>query len=228
MSDLSEPSATEDLYAYWGETPPASRPIMQGDVFSDLMLPGLGDEPLTAQVVMHPCQMRRGAQLRERISMVPVVEAPHKVSSKTWKRTIRFMPLPELRGAGSADYHADLSDPTPVLSGSLHLDKRVAALSDDGVLLLQQRLVMGSTRVFIELDRFHKQMAPTFVEMELQENWVEALLGDGAESPEQVIKDFHSWLDQGETSRRDRLVNPREHSRLRREVHEALKERRRS
>jgi hypothetical protein len=37
---------------------------MQGDAFDNILVPGLSDEPLTVAIVMHPCSMRAGAQLR--------------------------------------------------------------------------------------------------------------------------------------------------------------------
>ncbi|WP_030255944.1 MULTISPECIES: hypothetical protein [Streptomyces] len=221
MSELSEPAAIEDLYAYWGETPPASRPLMQGDVFSGVVLPGLGEEPQLAQLVMHPCQMRQGPNLRPRISLVPLKASPQRIVSADWRKSIRIMPLPELHGPGTASYKADLCEPSPVPSAALDPAMRLASLSDDGVLLLQQRLVMGATRVHLSLDRFHEQMAPTFTEMELQEEWAEAALASGS-ALEDAIKEFHAWLDEGAPTRRASLATVREHSRIRREARSAI------
>lgn len=55
--DLSRPESEEHLYSDWGESPPYSRPFMQGDVFDDVRVPGLAAEPTTVQITMHPCTM---------------------------------------------------------------------------------------------------------------------------------------------------------------------------
>jgi hypothetical protein len=111
-----------------------------------------------------------------------------------------------------------------VSSANLDAQNRVASLSDEGVLILQQRMVFTQTRLLLSLDRFHSQMAPTFVELELQEEWAEeALVSAAPESNEsavidEAVKQYQSWLDEDRAGRRDALQNPREHSRIRREA----------
>ena len=66
-----------DLAAIWrarADEVERSRPLIQGDVFDGVVLPGLEDEPGLTMIVDHPCSMRRGALLRERIQMVRVRE----------------------------------------------------------------------------------------------------------------------------------------------------------
>jgi hypothetical protein len=224
MGNLSTPGSTELLYASWGEKPSIARPLMQGDVFSDVILPGLGNDLKIAQIVMHPCNMRRGASLVERITMIPVV--PHRVQSSDWTKRYRIMPLPQLEGADAGDFIGNMTDFSSVPSASLDPAKRIAALSDEGVLILQQRLVFTQTRLLLSLDRFHEQMAPTFTELELQEEWAEEALsytGSGS-VPTGVVdaaaKQYQAWLDESDRARRNALMNAREHSRLRREARE--------
>ncbi|MFH9747754.1 hypothetical protein ACH4MN_25350 [Streptomyces anulatus] len=221
MDALDSPESVDGLYASWGEDPSFARPLMQGDVFFDVTLPGISNEPQRAQIVMHPCNMRRGANLVPRVTMVPVSD--YTMQAADWQKRVRIMPLPEISGAGSSNAMADLLQFTSVASNQLSPSKRIAALSDAGLLLLQQRLVFTQTRILLSLDRLHEQMSPTFTELELQEDWVEealALAGDSQrqEVLEQASKDFQSWLDEDNRSRRSRLQNVREHSRIRREA----------
>ncbi len=63
MTDLDAPDDPDDLYLARGDVTIAL-PIMQGDVYDGVTVPGLSEEPLTVAIVMHPCSMRAGAHLR--------------------------------------------------------------------------------------------------------------------------------------------------------------------
>jgi hypothetical protein len=53
-----------------------ARPLLQGDVLDGVVLPGFGEEPMKVQIVAHPCAMRRGADLAQRVTVAPV--EPHQ------------------------------------------------------------------------------------------------------------------------------------------------------
>lgn len=223
MRELSAPDSVDRLYASWGEAPSQARPLMQGDVFSGVTLPGLSPEPQTAQIVMHPCNMRMGITLRPRITMIPVNQ--YSMQPSDWRRRFRIMPLPELLGPGEPNFMADMTDFVSVASGDLQPEMRVASLSNEGVLLLQQRLVFTQTRLLLDLDRFHEQMAPTFTELELQEEWAEEALAATSQDATEVAgvvdaaaKQYQDWLDEDDQARRRALQQVREHSRIRREA----------
>ncbi|MEV4040865.1 hypothetical protein [Streptomyces umbrinus] len=143
------------------------------------------------------------------------------------------MPLPELRGPDSDSYKADFLEFTSVASIDLPLTSRVAALSNEGVLILQQRLVYTTTRLLVRLEKFHEQMAPIFTELELQEDWVEEALeaaGDlnATESNDvatSAASDFQNWLDEDDRIRRNSLSDAIQHSRLRRDARAACEAR---
>lgn len=204
---------------------------MQGDVFDQVILPGLGDQPQAAQIVMHACNMRAGAKLRPRLTVVPVKR--HGFTPADWRKSVRIMPLPELNGPDSDSYKADFLEFSSVASADLPLTSRVAALSNEGVLILQQRLVYTATRLLIQLEKFHEQMAPTFTELELQEDWVEEALdatGDlnAIESDQLATSaagDFQNWLDEDDKARRKSLNDTIQHSRLRRDARAACEAR---
>src|SRR5882757_5020194 len=69
-----------------------ARPLLQGDVFDGVVLPGFGDDPRKVQIVAHPCAMRTGASLTPRITVAPV-EPYQAVSGKAWDSHPRVMPL---------------------------------------------------------------------------------------------------------------------------------------
>ncbi|MGW6505108.1 hypothetical protein [Nonomuraea angiospora] len=221
----------EDLYREWGERPPVTRPMMQGDVFAGVTLPGFEPDPEYVQVVMHPCNMRRGAgELRDRIVVVPVVSAPQKINEKVWGRFGKIFPLPQLEGEGSADWAGDLMEPVAASSSALKLEQRVAALSDDGIYLLQQRMIFFSTRLLATLDDLGEVNAGVLTEMELQEDWCEAGVGNVPQDQlstalDACIRDFQSWMNEGDPKRRVHLDNRREHSALRKEARREIRKR---
>src|SRR5438270_479146 len=99
----------EQLYDERGDVA-RSRPIFQGDVFKDVVLPGFGDQPRLVQVVAHPCSMREeGTKLRQRITVAPI-EKHSRVKGSGWNGNIRIMPLAEL--VDGEHYAAKLIDVT--------------------------------------------------------------------------------------------------------------------
>lgn len=63
-----------------------ARPLLQGDVFDGVVLPGFGDDPQKVQIVAHPCAMRTGASLTPRITVAPV-EPYQLVNGNAWTVT---------------------------------------------------------------------------------------------------------------------------------------------
>lgn len=192
-----------------------ARPIIQGDIFENVVVPGLGDEPRTVQVVMHPCSMRRGPAMVSRIQVAPI-ERYERVGN--WDQHVRVMPLPDLNGDGK-HYAAKFVDKTAVPTSELALNKRVASLSQKGILVLQQRIVMDDSRVDIDVGVFRAQSAPVLAEAEMQEVWVETILGADTRDEaavERVSADFQGWLDEDGKRRRVELESEANHARLRR------------
>lgn len=204
-----------------------ARPILQGDVFDGVIIPGLGESPHTVQVVMHPCSMRRGSQLVERVQVAPVMPY-QKVGD--WNGHIRVMPLPDLREDGT-HYAAKFVDKTAVPIGALRLELRVASLTHQGILVLQQRIVMDDTRLDVEIGPLRTQSAPVLAEAEMQETWIESRLGSsGTLNVEEVARagdEFQAWLDEDDRKRRTELENEANHARLRKAVRESAAERNR-
>lgn len=202
-----------------------SRPILQGDVFEGVVLPGFGAEPLRVQIVTHPCSMRRGPVMNERIQVAPV-EPHQKVGD--WNKFGRVMPLPNLINDGK--WHATkFVDLTAVSAEELTLERRIASLSHHGIHVLQQRLVWHNTRLTLSLANFREQSAPILAEAEMQELWIDTVLSDAeptAAAVEAAGVEFQYWLSEDDNKIRLELDSEANHARLRRETRAAATQRR--
>ena len=214
-----EPSA---LYDERG-TVSLARPLLQGDVFTGIVLPGFGDDPRTVQVIAHPCAMRRGPDLTERVTVAPV--EPHSLvtGQSGWDGNLRVMPLPELRD--SSHFATRFVDATAAPSELLVRSNRIATLSNRGILILQQRLTKHYTRVEMEIELLRRESAPVLTEAELQWSWVEDVLSseelEDEAAVEQESASFDAWLSEGQPSRRAQLQREVTHSDMRREAQRA-------
>lgn len=206
----------DDLYEERGAVS-FSRPILQGDIFEGVILPGFDDRPRRVQIVTHPCSMRRGPVINERIQVAPV-ESHQKVSD--WNGHGRVMPLPDLLNDGK--WHATkFVDLTAVSASELTPGRRIASLYHPGIHVLQQRLVWHNTRLTLDLVNFREQSAPVLAEAEMQELWIDTVLdahGRTAEAVEAAGIDFQSWLSEDDHRRRGELDSEANHARLRRET----------
>ena len=214
----------EDLYEERGAVS-FSRPILQGDIFEGVLLPGFDDQPKRVQIVTHPCSMRRGPVINERIQVAPV--EPHQRVGD-WNKFGRVMPLPDL--LNDSRWHATkFVDLTAVAAGELTPERRIASLSHQGIHVLQQRLVWHNTRLTLGLVNFRGQSAPILAEAEMQELWIDTILDSGARTAEAVEATgvgFQAWLSEDDNRRRAELDSEANHARLRRETRAAAAERR--
>lgn len=216
----------DHLYDERGQ-PAYSRPIFQGDIFSDVVLPGFGDEPRLVQIVAHPCSMRRGTQFQPRITVAPV-DKFQRVKDGGWDKNLRIMPLGEL--AEGNHYAAKFVDVTAAPSELLLMERRIATLSDRGIYVLQQRLIKHYTRLEVDIPTLARESAPVLWELHQQRDWIETVLEDEAEwtsdnlQAEEIA--FDAWLREGEPSRQDCLKLDHTHTDLRKEARIAAMARR--
>ena len=215
-----------ELYDERGEVA-RSRPIFQGDVFGDVVLPGFGDEPRLVQVVTHPCSMRAGTNLHPRVTVAPV-DTYQAVRGDAWDGNLRVMPLSELMEG--QHYASRFVDITAAPAELLVLDRRIATLSDRRIYVLQQRLVKHYTRLDVDAAVLAREAAPVLWEMHQQRHWTETVLEDEAdwtsENLDREEKAFDAWLRDGDPSRRDLLKSIHTHTDLREEAHRAAADRR--
>lgn len=221
MRPLGVPASINELYRDRGEIE-NTIPLAQGDVFDNVDVPALGDAPMTVQVVMHPCSLRQGANLRPRITVAPVRKVGRQDANAWRSKYFNHMILPALYGNEDV-YVTDFRDLAPVSSDNLTLESRVAVLSAVGTILLQQRMIFAQTRLAIEQHELATAAAPIFAEIDMQETWCECAVENcGAADHEKVladsIADFHAWLDENDRARRAVLADVSRHAELRREV----------
>jgi hypothetical protein len=196
------------------------RPLLQGDVFDGIVLPGFGDHSMKVQIVSHPCAMRRGPDLNPRITVAPVEPYAQVTGRRAWDGNLRVMPLPEL--AGGEHFATQFVDVTAAPAELLTRARRIATLSHRGIYVLQQRLIKHYTRVDMSLELLRRESAAVLVEGELQWNWIETVLPEARLTDESAIDAeagvFDAWLSEGDPPRRDSLRSEIHHSDLRKEV----------
>ena len=221
--DLIEPDA---LYDERGEVS-WGRPLLQGDVFDGIVLPGLGDDVRKVQIVSHPCAMRRGAGLLPRVTVAPVERHARVQGQHSWNGHLRVMPLPKL--SDGMDYATKFVDVTAAPAELLTLERRIASLSQRGIYVLQQRLVKHYTRFEVELELLRRESAPVLTEAMLQWDWIDAVLSPEEQASKAAIDAeatvFDVWLGEGSPSRRDLLKQEIHHSDIRRQLQRAARDR---
>lgn len=179
----------EDLYLARGEAVSDHRPYFQGDVFRDVPLPALPDEPpqssaeidFPRRLVMllpHPCGCHRGDSLRPRLTVAPLEELPggarSDFTSVDWK-TNRLFPLPAL-GDGPR-VAAMLETLQWVPSSWLKSERRIACLSLRGVSLLNARLLKQMTRLDESVENIMASLQHQWADAQLWGVWRETTGG---------------------------------------------------
>lgn len=231
MSELlSSPDSEDSLYLAQIEDIPVWRPLMQGDVLDAIEIPGLDDGPGPAMVLAHACTMRRGSMLRERIAFCRV-RSHNPVPFAAWtKRHFDIFPLPGLEIAGSS-VAADFTQVGSVQSSAAEVVPRLACLSEEGLVLLQQRHIHHYTRVAVDLPTLRNTVSPAFTEIDLQEEWLGAAISVVGDDPWREIADrearaYQDFLDTGDPDTyRDKLKDAGKAAGVRRAVAVEIKRR---
>ena len=167
---------------------PLSLPFNQGDVFRDVPVPAvLGGGSGQAMLFMHPCTMRQGVALRDVQTVVLVTQrSPSKVIGPDhWHKWLRVMPLPDLNGDHQSSHAGEFMSIWSVAASDVPRSQRVAQLSHQGRLILQQRLICHLTRYAPDLRVVDRATRPVSEEILLQGDWVAAALSAlGVDSPD--------------------------------------------
>jgi hypothetical protein len=207
-----------------------ARPLLQGDVFDGIVLPGFGDQPMKVQIINHPCAMRMGATLTPRITVAPVEPHPPVIGQRGWDGNLRVMPLPEL--IDQKHFATKFIDVTAAPAELLTRPQRIATLSHQGIYILQQRLIKHYTRVEMPLELLRRESAAVLTEGVLQWDWIEDVLTEAELADESAIgaeaKVFDTWLGEGDPSRRELLRNEIHHTDVRKQAQRAARDRSRA
>ncbi|HKG37551.1 MAG TPA: hypothetical protein VKB25_01050 [Conexibacter sp.] len=207
---------------------------MTGDVFRDLPIPGIDPTPYS-MIVSHPCSMRRGVALVDRLQAMPVI-AYQRVEFARWADGfVRVLPLPDFPAAGT--HHAvNLNEIGMVDASILALERRVACLSERAIALLLQRFFKNQSRVVVSLSRIEEAFGGVMEEIALWEEWNEQLASarvERGEGLDAVMHDEGVAFDevvgaaaQGtDSTLRDRLSIASERTAVRRTVRQEIKQR---
>lgn len=206
------------LYRARGDEVVAQRPIFTGDVFFSVPVVG-EDEPKNVIVLQHPCVIRKGLALTPKL-LVAEVRAEQLRRPSHWARFTRQIPLAELVVDGSVAHYAGFFvDHQLVVSGSLDVSLRVAAMSQRGVNLLMQRWVHHNSRVIVPTQDYQEVTCPQYEEADIIEEWCIDREGDGISLNDAAVE-IDSWLtgDKSASSPRARLEDPQRRSAVRREA----------
>jgi hypothetical protein len=167
---LGAPKHEDELYLARGEEAGPYRPVLQGDVFGSIGIPGVETPHGHVMIVGHPCSLRAGPVLKPRLQMIPVV--PHDgLPFERWADGhYGVFPLPNLELDGR-HYAASFEETGMVSRDELTVGRRVACLTEPGILWFQQRYVHYLTRVAVQPIQLGEVSAPVLVEAELLEEW---------------------------------------------------------
>lgn len=219
---LESPGSADDIYlAASPDEVQAARPIMTGDIFESVAVPGL-PAPGMAIVLTHPCSMRSdGVQLADRLLLGRVREAAQIPLEKWTSGHYRVMPLPGLLGR---HFVASFDEIGLVASNEILNARRLACLTPYGANLLQQRLVWYLTRFVAPTTRLAEATSAVFEEADLCEEWVASRMKMG-DPPEAAAISFHDWIrgqDVSGVSRQALLAEPQRRAGVRRDMRRQL------
>lgn len=203
---LASPESSKDIYL---EEASLYRPIVTGDIFTGLRVPGCLDADANhglSMIIAHPSVMRQGAQLEERARAAPVAPRNGLRRSQWSPGYYDVYPLPvltEIAGDNGFDianrgWCAVLQDSAPIETKLLDVRQRVACLSPLGIEILLQRMVHSDTRVPVKAELIGQVFAPKLEEIELLETWCEELVSQSSEhlqrDLEEAARDFEGFL----------------------------------
>lgn len=221
MTDsLEAPTSDDELYLARGSEVTPARPLMTGDLISDVVVPGVSGAPGLVVIITHPCSMRAdGVSLAEQL-LVARVEGYQTVPFRGWQGHSKVMPLPGVLGGGGDEVAARYDKIGLVLSAEVSAAKRAACLSRTGINLLQQRLIWYLTRFVVPTYRLNEVSASILEEADLQEEWVMQMVEVG-EDMDVASTRFHDWIrdtdSTGET-RQAQLSDPQRVATIRRDL----------
>lgn len=217
------------LYRARGDEVSTTRPVLTGDVFTGIALPGSTGKTRKRAVIViqHPCSMRpNGVDLAWQL-LVAEVTNRKELSEEEWATGhFNLMPLPGMRpDVESQARHQAANFDNLYMVPPDQLTSRIASLSQLGVNLLLQRWVNFSSRVVVPSYDFHKQTVAFYEEADLVEEWCdEVQSGDQRADAQECM----TWLcaDIGGRTYQGMLKEAQAHSGVRKAMRAELKARR--
>lgn len=212
------------LYRARGEEINAARPILTGDVFADMELPGSTGKIKKRCVIVlqHPCSMREGGTSLRWQLLVAKVKKRSILEESAWRGNYALMPLPDLfphAEGKERNYAATFNNLYTVAPSTLV--NRVACLDPLGLNLLLQRWVHDNSRVIVPTSSFQEQSASYYEEADLMEEWCDERGAETVEEIKEAQDDCLKWLREEIGSgmkRQEMLKDNQKRSTVRREM----------
>lgn len=194
------------------------RPLFTGDVLRP------NDTGVDVCLVQHPCAMRRGNELVEKVLACTLTSEPIQMRSDWSKGDFKKGFLPALRDGNH--YGVDFTDLVVFDREELKSMQRVAVLSALGVNHLVQRWIYHNSRVVVRTITIHDQIAPQHEEADLTMEFVDQLVDSGV-LPTDALAQVDRWFDDPAEPGgvlRYRLLNPQKRPVVRKRMRVLLKE----
>jgi hypothetical protein len=195
--DLVDPTDSGSLFLVEGEVPLA-RPVMFGDVFTEVPCVRGGDPEPFVMVMTHPCSMRYGPKLRPRVVTGQVLLSPpgRREDLGVWQRSLfDYFPLIGFTAADAAEpYVVRLGELHAAESSHLDVSRRMLALSDYGVAAMLQRWIYQLSRDPVPIAELEELIAPPMAEAELQEEWCETAMNSAGMPLDAASQEFQAFL----------------------------------
>lgn len=172
----------------------ALKPVMTGDVFSGVQVPG-EPEPLDVMVAGHPCTIRRGVELVARVPCVRLVDHQWLAYENWPKYDKNHFPIPAAADLGDGRC-ASLWDWVGVPREELLRARRRITLQDQGIYIFLQRLIYSFSRFPPPLTVLREASAHVLAEAELEYTWIMALFEGDPDDPElgQLADEFGTFM----------------------------------
>ncbi len=221
MTTLESPTSSNDLYRYRADVP-LTRPIFQGDIF-EVTDPTCSSVNQRAVILTHPCSMRKGVKIRDRLTIAQVTTTKSPVNLP-WKGNYRIMPLPDL-DSGDEFWQINFEEIHTISSATLFTGKRIVCLEDLGITLLQQRYIYHLTRYQVETKTLYDSSANVMTEVDLMEYWIESLVDENSSDLEEQIKHQQAEFDEYISTLRNDLLTETKRASVRRKVYSEIEKR---
>lgn len=192
---MGRPKDPRDLYHACGDDIVAARPLLTGDVFSNVTIIEAdgSTREIMAMVLDHPCSLRvDGVNLVPRLAVAVVEPAAGAHWNGSFNRMFLPAPFPQTSPQVKA-YAAFFDQCYHVSPEQLEAGTRIACLSPTGINILLQRRVKHFSRVTVEAFKFQEANEGVYEEADLIEEWCLEREDDGLKAAE-AVAECVAWL----------------------------------
>lgn len=192
VGELIAPEGDDELFDCEDDAL-ALKPVMTGDVFVGVTVPGEPD-PVDLMIAGHPCTIRRGAVLAERVPCARIVRH-QSVPYESWPNYDQNH-FPLSSAARAEGRCASLWDWLAAPAGELLRSRRHATLQDQGIYIFLQRLIHSLSRFAPPLSILREASGHVLAEAELEYTWMLELCLEELDSEDMrnLIAQFDTFM----------------------------------